>query len=619
MSTNANRAAAVAGCSAQRSELVTLAADLSRLAVHAGDGIVAEKAQRRLEHLASPTLAIAFVGDFKRGKSTLVNVLVGTNVLPMGGEPAAAITHRIVHGDQSGATLLLRSGERMTISAESLSLHVAQFTATHAAAIDEVVVTCNGDFFGVELLDTPGLDEASGQMQRTYAQFPFVDVAVLVTGASVTVAEITALRALLRNVGRSGILFAVNLPETAGAADRQRAADQVTKAVQPVLGKRPQIFTLSALAGLTAKRKGDEKGVRASGAEAFERALRDLAGSQREILKLQAANETLDGLLLEIEESEKAGAVARAHGSDRRAAQLVKVLANLSSATEDIEAWFERAKEKETEFIASIAQRENALTIELCALALELFKSIAFSTKDVDDRHHRHERIARAVNTPLSGRYRTRALEIQDYVRNTFSGMRDELGALSKAWQEAYAEDFATGACQTDRGAAKPILDDGQLSVEIAASLDAISLAPGKFETFLSANYRRRSVAATLNSMGRALGLGVKDITKELWQSYAAHLPSVTKRAAAQAAIGELCNAAGQAAFSTITAHVGQLFDQIYSETRERNLTRKLRHREFESTQHAQDEHAQAVLNTCNELKQRASQRRERLIAMVHD
>ena len=56
------------------------------------------------------------VGEFKRGKSTLVNALLGTEVLPTGVLPLTAVTTEVVHGEQ-GATVTRLDGDRFDIAA----------------------------------------------------------------------------------------------------------------------------------------------------------------------------------------------------------------------------------------------------------------------------------------------------------------------------------------------------------------------------------------------------------------------------------------------------------------------------------------------------------------------
>ena len=54
---------------------------------------------------------MACVGQFKRGKSTLLNALVGQSVLPVGVVPVTAVVTVLRFGDPLRARVRLHSGE----------------------------------------------------------------------------------------------------------------------------------------------------------------------------------------------------------------------------------------------------------------------------------------------------------------------------------------------------------------------------------------------------------------------------------------------------------------------------------------------------------------------------
>lgn len=63
-------------------------ARLADLATEAGLPALARQASREIERLAEGRFYVACVGQFKRGKSTLINALVGQAVLPAGVAPS---------------------------------------------------------------------------------------------------------------------------------------------------------------------------------------------------------------------------------------------------------------------------------------------------------------------------------------------------------------------------------------------------------------------------------------------------------------------------------------------------------------------------------------------------
>src|SRR3970282_75085 len=90
----------------------TLAVDsrLDRLAAIAGeldDRDLASETTAERQRLLEARFFAACVGQFKRGKSTLINALVGEDVLPVGVIPVTSVVTILSHGQTRGATVRL--------------------------------------------------------------------------------------------------------------------------------------------------------------------------------------------------------------------------------------------------------------------------------------------------------------------------------------------------------------------------------------------------------------------------------------------------------------------------------------------------------------------------------
>ena len=55
-----------------------------------------EFAKETIKKITNNTIYVAFIGDFKRGKSTLVNTVLGKNLLPTGVTPVTAVPTFII-------------------------------------------------------------------------------------------------------------------------------------------------------------------------------------------------------------------------------------------------------------------------------------------------------------------------------------------------------------------------------------------------------------------------------------------------------------------------------------------------------------------------------------------
>jgi septin family protein len=84
--------------------------ELLRLA----DGLLAETPRRHLaaarSRVAEDRFNLVVLGEFKRGKSTLINALLGRNVLPTGVVPLTSVVTTIAAGEQDGLRIDFEDG-----------------------------------------------------------------------------------------------------------------------------------------------------------------------------------------------------------------------------------------------------------------------------------------------------------------------------------------------------------------------------------------------------------------------------------------------------------------------------------------------------------------------------
>jgi hypothetical protein len=111
------------------------------------------------DRLDQGRLRVLIAGEAKRGKSTLVNALLGRPVLPMGVTPLTALATTIRYGQDEGATAVFRGGrtERFPLSAlEDLVTERGNPGNRRNLASVTAVVDAPILVRGVELVDTPG-------------------------------------------------------------------------------------------------------------------------------------------------------------------------------------------------------------------------------------------------------------------------------------------------------------------------------------------------------------------------------------------------------------------------------------------------------------------------------
>lgn len=127
---------------------------------------------------------VAVMGEFKRGKSTLLNALLGTPVLPADATPTTAAVSRITYGQHERTVLFFRDGSSEEIPFSSLTDAVTKLTANGQAvsgSLREAVlyypsVICQNY---IDLIDTPGLNDEERMTRLTIDLLPQVDAVIL--------------------------------------------------------------------------------------------------------------------------------------------------------------------------------------------------------------------------------------------------------------------------------------------------------------------------------------------------------------------------------------------------------------------------------------------------------
>lgn len=117
-------------------------ADLLRAALHVahgrGDDDAEASVRNLLARLAEDQLHLAVVGQFSRGKSTLMNAMLGADYLPTGALPMTAVVTTVRYGSRPLARVRRRGGR---IAVETPIGELPRYVARAAAERAELQVT----------------------------------------------------------------------------------------------------------------------------------------------------------------------------------------------------------------------------------------------------------------------------------------------------------------------------------------------------------------------------------------------------------------------------------------------------------------------------------------------
>jgi small GTP-binding protein len=116
----------------------------------------------------SPHLNVVVFGAFNRGKSTLINAILGELILPSKLVPTTGHITRIVYGTKREVRVLLRDGTRETCNFTDLEKFSLLASQNIRDDVDLIEVSCPSPVLqrGVAIIDTPGVQDSELQTRR---------------------------------------------------------------------------------------------------------------------------------------------------------------------------------------------------------------------------------------------------------------------------------------------------------------------------------------------------------------------------------------------------------------------------------------------------------------------
>lgn len=254
-----------------------------------------------LKRLKEDTFSVAIVGEFKRGKSTLINALLEKDVLPTDVVPTTATINKVAYSVTPFVRIEYNDGKTEDIEIDKLNDYVTKLTPesekiAQTVKIATVYYPVNYCKNGVTIIDTPGLNDDEAMTNVTLSVLPQIDAAIMVmmAGSPFSQYECDFLenKVITSDLGR--VLFVVTGIDLYDEDDAQKILNVIKKRItESVLAKAKKtygegskeyeayqrklgnihVYGLSAKKALKAKQKGDPDMLAKSHFPEFETAL----------------------------------------------------------------------------------------------------------------------------------------------------------------------------------------------------------------------------------------------------------------------------------------------------------------------------------------------------------
>ncbi|MFB0934967.1 MAG: dynamin family protein [Propionivibrio sp.] len=254
------------------------------IADYSGDPSLQKSLRQLEERLTAGRFHLAILGQIKRGKSTLLNALLGEALVPTSVVPLTAIPTFLRYGPVRKVEVSFQDARPPETFSHEQVAEVSRFLARFVTeaenpgnrlGVAEVEVFHPASILsgGLVVVDTPGI--GSTYRHNTEATMAFLsqcDAALFVVSADppITEVEVDFLRQVRQKVHR--LFFILNKVDYLDTAERATALDYLRHVLASQTEAAPEvpIFCVSARRALQAKLEADPERLKASGFEEIE-------------------------------------------------------------------------------------------------------------------------------------------------------------------------------------------------------------------------------------------------------------------------------------------------------------------------------------------------------------
>ncbi len=251
---------------------------LTRLENTASSGHVKAAAQLLCEKLKADVFLLVVAGQFKRGKTTFINALLGEDLLPTAIIPLTSIITILMYGDKLRIIAFFENGTEKEIAQDDLPLYITEkFNPKNKKGVSRVEITYPSQYLknGVQIIDTPGIGSVfEHNTKTTYEYLPQADACIFLVAVDppLTQVELAFLRDLKNLVPKT--FFVQSKIDMVSIADREESLSFSRNIIEKEANySNAEIFPLSGKEALEGELENDYQKVERSGLTNFERSL----------------------------------------------------------------------------------------------------------------------------------------------------------------------------------------------------------------------------------------------------------------------------------------------------------------------------------------------------------
>lgn len=205
------------------------------------------------QKLEQQHVTVSVIGQFKRGKSALVNGILGRDILPMGIVPVTAVVTTVEYGKDS-AEVHFSNGKTEKVSFEQISEYInEQQNMDNHLNVTKVAIKCESEFLhnNLTFVDTPGvgsLHEKNSEEAYAFVKESDAVIFTLSVDSPINQIEIDFLKNAKTHAAK--FYFAVNKTDVVAPEDLKAYISYCEKFIAQIMEvEKVMLFPVSAKAG----------------------------------------------------------------------------------------------------------------------------------------------------------------------------------------------------------------------------------------------------------------------------------------------------------------------------------------------------------------------------------
>jgi len=421
-----------------------------------------------LKRLMEDNFSVAIIGEFKRGKSTLINALLGKDILPMDVMPATATLNKINYGLTPSVTVEYKDGRSEQIAIEQLKDYVTKLTGesqARALTIKEATVYYPVPYCknGVTIIDTPGLNDNERMTEVTLSVLPTVDAALMVVMAQSPFSEsekdFIENKIINSDLGR--LLFVVTgIDIIDDEADVERVLESIKTRIQEHVMKKAEntygidspeyevykrkigtvrVYGVSAKNALKGKIRGDEAMLQASRFPAFEAVLEKFLTEDRGAVMLNAPVSRIKTSSIELVKAVTLRQNALAMQENEFESKSSAAMQEIKKIREERKVEMSRINEASLTTFTKLKPEIDAYWPTLIKIAMDKINSYPLTGDDISEEnsYQTQQKLAKAVQIELSRAGQNMSEKIQHQIEQALESESDRLSGFEEKFFKA--------------------------------------------------------------------------------------------------------------------------------------------------------------------------------------